>query len=244
MVKGVFTGSSLGKISGHRKGDIAEKFDMRVCISCHYEDSAHGVKRVYKDFCSRCHDVRSIANVVMGPTHLALPSVSWINYVNSALVLSFAIGIFMFFGYRSRKSIANSVKSWFDHMRTEEEEIQKEEGAEKKEKDAPEPESPPEQAQEEIKKEEPEQKQERTEGHEPVEEKGEEEPIKEEDSPKEEKEEADPAQEEKPQPEPIDEKGENQIPKQEEEQPDTEEPQQEETKEQEDNGNDGQKETQ
>lgn len=244
MVKEVFTGSSLGKISGHRKGDISEKFDMHVCISCHYEDSAHGIKRVYKDFCSRCHDVRSMANGVMGPTHLALPRVSWFNYVNSALVLSFAIGIFMFFGYRSRKGIANRVKSWFEHMRMEEEEIQKEEGTEEQDKDAPEPESPPEQAQEEIEKEDTEQKQESTEGHEPGEEKGEEEPTKEADSPKEEKKDADPAEEEKPQQEEVDDKGENQILEQEEGQPDTEEPLQEEIKEQEDNGNDGQKETQ
>ncbi|MGD8536813.1 MAG: cytochrome c3 family protein, partial [Candidatus Aminicenantes bacterium] len=82
MVQGVLTGSSLGKISGHRKGDIAEKFDMNICINCHYEDSAHGVKRVYKDFCSRCHDIRSMANVVMGPTHTALPRYSWLNYAN------------------------------------------------------------------------------------------------------------------------------------------------------------------
>jgi len=243
MIKGVFTGSSLGKISGHRKGDIAEKFDMRVCISCHYEDSAHGVKRIYKDFCSRCHDVRSMANVVMGPTHLALPSVSWLNYVNRALVLSFFIGIFMFIGYRSRKRIANGLKSWFEHMRMEEEDIQKEEGKEDKEKDAPEPESPPEKAHEETIKEEPEQKQESPEGHEPGEEKGEEEPAKKEDTPKEERADAAPAQEEKPPPEEVDEKGENQILKK-EEQPDTEESLQEETKEQEDNGNDGQKETQ
>ncbi len=239
MVKGIFTGGSLGKISGHRKGDIAEKFDMRVCISCHYEDSAHGAKRVVKDFCSRCHDIRSTANVVMGPTHLALPNVSWLNYVNSALVLSIVIGIFMFIGYRSRKSIANGVKSWLEHMR-EEEDIQKEEGKEDKEKDAPEPEPPPEHVQEEIKKEEPEQKQESPEGHEPAKETVEE-PAKEEGSLKEE---AAPVQEEKPQPEEVEEKGENQIPQQEGDQSDTEKPIQEETKEQENNGNDGQKETQ
>jgi len=249
MVKEVFAGSSLGKISGHRKGDIAEKFDMRVCINCHYEDSAHGAKRVYKDFCSRCHDVRSMANVVMGPTHLALPRFSFLNYANSSLALSFVIGIFIFLGYRSRKSIANGFKSWLGQMRIddEEEDIQKEEGKEDKEKDLPEPESPPEQAQEEIKKEEPEQKQESAEGHEPVKEKGEEEPAKEEDTPEEEKEDAAPAQEEKPPPQEADEKGENHILKKEEEkekESNTEESLQEETKKQEDNGNDGQKETQ
>lgn len=245
MVKGVFTGSSIGKISGHRKGDIAEKFDMRVCINCHYEDSAHGVKRVVKDFCSRCHDVRSTTNVVMGPTHLALPSFSWLNYVNSALVLFFIIGILMFIGYRSRKSIANGVKSWLERMRLEEEEdIQTEEGKEDKEKDVPQPEFPPEHIQEEIKKEKSEQKKESTEGNEPVKEKGEEEPAKEEDFPKEEGVESAPAQEEKPHPEEVDEKGENQILQQEEDQSDAEKPRQEETKGQEDNGNDGQKETQ
>jgi hypothetical protein len=243
MVQGVLTGSSLGKISGHRKGDIAEKFDMNICINCHYEDSAHGVKRVYKDFCSRCHDIRSMANVVMGPTHTALPRYSWLNYANSGLVLSFIIGLFIFFGYRSRKSIANGFKSWLGHMRVDKE-IQKEEGKEDKEKDAPEPESPPEQAQEEIEKEEPEQKQESAEGQEPVKEKGEGELAREEEIPEEEKEDDAPAREEKPQLEEADEKEENQIPQQEEEQPDTEERRQEETKEQEDNGNDGQKETQ
>ncbi len=247
MVKGIFTGSSLGKISGHRKGDISEKFDMRVCISCHYEDSAHGNKRVVKDFCSRCHDVRSMANVVMGPTHLALPSVSWLNYVNRALVLSFIIGLFMFIGYRSRKSIANGVKSWLGQMRMEEEkeeDIQKEEGKEDKEKDIPEPESPAEQVGEETKKEDPEQKQESPEEHEPHKEKGEEEAAKEEGPPKEEREDAAPAQEEKPQPEEVNEKGENQIPQQEGEPSDTEETPQEEPEKQEDDGNDGQKETQ
>ncbi len=245
MVKGVLKGSSLGKISGHRKGDIAEKFDMNVCISCHYEDSAHGVKRVVKDFCSRCHDVRSTANVIMGPTHLVLPSVSWLNHVNSALVLFFVIGFFMFIVYRSRKSIANGIKSWFEHMRMEEEEeIQKEEAKEDKEKDTIEPEPPPEQAQEEITKEEPEEKQESPEEHEAAKEEGDEEPAKEEASPKEDREDDAPPQEEKSQPEEVDEKEENQILKKKEEQSDTEETSQEEPKGQDDNGNDGQKETQ
>jgi hypothetical protein len=248
MVKGVFTGSSLVKISGHRKGDIAEKFDMRVCISCHYEDSAHGAKRVYKDFCSRCHDVRSMANVVMGPTHLTLPRFSFLNYANSALALSFVIGIFIFFGYRSRKSISNGVKSWLGQMRIddEEEDIRKEGGKEDKEKGLPEPESPAEHAQEEIKKEEPEQKQESAEGQEPVKEKGEEEPAKEEDTPEEEKEDAAPAREEKPPPEESAEKGEDHILKkeEEEEEPNTEESLQEETEEHGDKENDGQKGTQ
>lgn len=244
MVKGVFKGSYTGKISGHRKGDISEKFDMTICINCHYEDSAHGSKRVYKNFCSRCHDVRSMANFVMGPTHLALPRFSFLNYANSALALSFVIGIFIFFGFRSRKSIANSVKSWIEHMRIEKEEIQKEEGAKDKEKDLPEPESPPDQAQKDIKKEEPEQKQEMKEGQEPEEEKEKEEPAKEEKVPEEKKEDAAPAREEKPPPEEADEKGENHILKKEEEHPDTEEPLEEETNRQEDNGNDGQKGTQ
>ncbi len=242
MVQGVFAGSSLGKISGHRKGDISEKFDMTICISCHYEDSSHGAKRVYKDFCSRCHDVRSMANVVMGPTHLTLPRFSWLNYANSALTLSFVIGIFIFFGYRSRKSIASGFKSWLEHMRIEEE-IKKEEGEEDKEMETPKPESPPEQVQEEVKKEEPEQKQESAEGLETVKEEGEEEPAREEVS-EEEKEDAAPARGERPQPEEVDEKGENHTAQKEEGQPDTEEPLPEETEGQEDKGNDGEKGTQ
>ncbi len=242
MVQGVLAGSSLGKISGHRKGDISEKFDMNVCINCHYEDSAHGAKRVYKDFCSRCHDVRSAANVVMGPTHTALPRFSWLNYANSGLVLSFTIGIFILLLCRSRKSIASGVKSWLGHMKIEEE-IQKEEGAEKKEKETSESETHPEQAQDEIKKEEPEQNQERIGGEEPVKEKGELEPSREE-IPEGEKEDTGTAQEEKPQENRMKEKGENQILEPEEEQPDTEESLQEEEKKQKDNGKGEPKETQ
>ncbi len=116
MLKGIFKGSSLGKISGHRKGDISESFNMRVCISCHYDDSAHGAKRVYKDFCSRCHDVRSLASTIMGPTHLNSQRAALLNYLNTALVLSFVLGACLFFGYRSRGRLVDGVKSWIKGM--------------------------------------------------------------------------------------------------------------------------------
>ncbi len=135
MVKGIIKGSSLGKISGHRKGDISEKFDMRVCISCHYDDSAHGAKRVYKDFCSRCHDVRSMANIILGPTHLNSQKVASLNYLNSALVLSFVLGVCIFFGYRSRGRIVNGVKSWLEGMTIQKEDKPPEDAVEDKEKE-------------------------------------------------------------------------------------------------------------
>jgi hypothetical protein len=117
MVRGILDGTSLGKISGHRKGDIAEKFDMNVCISCHYQDSAHGAKRVYKDFCTRCHDVRSKGNLVMGPTHLN--SARWANlhYVgNGILFLLFLVtGILLVF--RSRKKIVSQIAAWTENMK-------------------------------------------------------------------------------------------------------------------------------
>ena len=148
MVKGVIKGSSLGKISGHRKGDISEKFDMRVCISCHYDDSAHGAKRVYKDFCSRCHDVRSMANIILGPTHLNSQRVASLNYLSSAFVLSFVLGVCIFFGYRSRGRIVNGAKSWLDGMTIQLEDKPPEDEVEDKEKEGTgleiQPEHPPE----------------------------------------------------------------------------------------------------
>lgn len=129
MIKGILKGSSLGKISGHRKGDIAERFDMKVCTSCHYNDSAHGTKRVFKDFCSRCHAYRSKASFLMGPIHIDSIRSAWLNYVGSGLVIFFFIGAFVSIGYKSRKGIINGFKAWHDRMRTEEKEVAEKEQA-------------------------------------------------------------------------------------------------------------------
>jgi len=163
MVQRISKGGSLGKISGHRKGDISERFDMMVCINCHYEDSAHGTKRVHKDFCSRCHDVRSMANFLTGPTHLDSLRASPLNYLSSALVLSLVVGVCAYLGYRSRESIVYRVKSWFEGMRIEEETHEKD--AEVQEKEGPEPQPPPEQDPE-VKEEEIKHEQEMQEGQE------------------------------------------------------------------------------
>ena len=130
MVKGVLKGASFGKISGHRKGDLSERFDMRVCINCHYDDAAHGAKRVYKDFCPRCHEVRSKAGFVMGPTHLDSERWGWLNYMGGGLVIFLIIGTYIFVGYKSRKGIVNGMKTWYDSMKINEEEGLKKEKTE------------------------------------------------------------------------------------------------------------------
>jgi len=140
MVKGLFKGRSMGKISGHRKGDLSEKFDMRVCINCHYDDSAHGSKRVFKDFCSRCHDVSSMASIVMGPTHLDSQRIAWLNLTSSGLLAVLVLGTGVFIIYRSRGGIASNVKSWLGKMRIQEKETEKPEAAEETGKEEPEPE--------------------------------------------------------------------------------------------------------
>jgi hypothetical protein len=139
MVKGVLDGTSLGKLSGHRKGDLGEKFDMKVCINCHYQDSAHGAKRVYKDFCTRCHDVREKGNLFMGPTHLDAARWSGLNHIGNGLLLFFFLASGTFLLYRSRKGIFSKIVKWQENMKMpvvqDETEPQKEENEEKKEKD-------------------------------------------------------------------------------------------------------------
>jgi len=128
-VRGMFKGMSLGKISGHRKGDLSEKFDMNVCISCHYEDSAHGSKRPYKEYCSRCHDVRKKGDKILGPIHLN--SVRWasFNYVGSGLAIFSLFGLGMFIGIRTRKKFIQKIISWINSQKKDEE---PKEGHEKK----------------------------------------------------------------------------------------------------------------
>jgi hypothetical protein len=119
MVEGILNGASLGKISGHRKGDLGEKFDMKVCINCHYDDSAHGAKRVYKDFCSRCHNVYSKAGPITGPTHLNSQRWVWMNYLGGSLVVCLFVGTFVFISFTRRKRIMNGIKSWHERMKIE-----------------------------------------------------------------------------------------------------------------------------
>jgi hypothetical protein len=119
MVEGIFNGSSFGKISGHRKGDLSEKFDMKVCTTCHYEDAAHGNKRVYKAFCSRCHDVRSKPGALLGPTHLSSKKWTGFNAISGGLVFLFTAGLLIFIGRKSREKISTGVKTWFDKQKLE-----------------------------------------------------------------------------------------------------------------------------
>ncbi len=123
-VKGIFKGSSLGKISGHRKGDLSEKFDMNVCISCHYEDSAHGPKRAYKEYCSRCHDVRKKVDGILGPIHLDSARWAKFNYVGSSLAIFSLLGLGVFYGVRTRKKYIEKISAWVntkksDNLKTE-----------------------------------------------------------------------------------------------------------------------------
>jgi hypothetical protein len=117
MIGSVLKGSSLGKISGHRKGDISEEFDMTVCIDCHYEDSAHGAKRGYKDFCARCHDVRSKGNIIMGPTHLDAPRWSALNFIENGLLFILILASGTFLLYKSRQRITKKIAAWYKNMK-------------------------------------------------------------------------------------------------------------------------------
>ncbi len=117
MVEKILDGTPLGKISGHRKGDLSDKFDMRICLNCHFEDSAHGIDPVYKDFCSRCHDVRSKGNVVMGPTHLNDTRWAGLNYVGNGLFILLVFGSASFILYRSRGSIKRKFGRWYESMK-------------------------------------------------------------------------------------------------------------------------------
>jgi hypothetical protein len=127
MVKGLLKGSSLGKISGHRKGDISEKYDMAICIQCH--NPSHGAGTVYKDFCTRCHDPNKKANTAMGPTHL--DSTKWMGYntLGGGLALFLILGTSIYLGYKSRDRIGKTIKDWHESMKLMEEpkEIREEE---------------------------------------------------------------------------------------------------------------------
>ncbi len=116
MIEGLLEGTSLGKISGHRKGDFSEQFDMRVCINCHYEDSAHGMKREYKDFCMRCHDVQSKANPVIGPTHLDSAKWADLNLIGNGLFVLIVLLIGSFVIFQSREGISDKIRNWFARM--------------------------------------------------------------------------------------------------------------------------------
>lgn len=119
MVKGLLKGSSIGKISGHRKGDISEKYDMAICIQCH--NPAHGSNTVYKDFCTRCHDPDRKENITIGPTHLNSAKWMGFNMAGGGLVLFLILGTFIYLGYRSRGELGRKIRDWHESMKVIEE---------------------------------------------------------------------------------------------------------------------------
>jgi hypothetical protein len=134
MVSSLLKGSSLGKISGHRKGDISERFDMKACIHCHHP--AHSTTGVAKDFCGRCHDDSIKANIIIGPTHLS--SLKWMrpNYVGGILAVFLILGAVLFVGYRSRKGFILKCQTWLKSMEKEEQEPTEKEAPETPEEQA------------------------------------------------------------------------------------------------------------
>lgn len=118
MVKGLLEGSSLGKISGHRKGDISEKYDMAICIQCH--NPAHGSNTVYKDFCTRCHDPNKKANIALGPTHLDSEKWMGFNTAGGGLTLFLVLGAFVYLGYKSRGELRKRILNWHESMKVTE----------------------------------------------------------------------------------------------------------------------------
>jgi hypothetical protein len=45
------------RIAGHGKGDLANRYDVSECVSCHQGEAAHGEETVTKQACPRCHTV-------------------------------------------------------------------------------------------------------------------------------------------------------------------------------------------
>lgn len=119
MVNGILQGTSFGKISGHRKGDFSERFDMKICINCHFEDSAHGSKQAYKDFCIRCHDYRAKPGFLIGPIHLDSKKMAPLNTLGAGLIFLFLSGTSIIMGYSSRRKIATKIKNWHNSMKLE-----------------------------------------------------------------------------------------------------------------------------
>lgn len=112
MVDNILKGSNLWKISGHRKGDLKNPFDMNLCLSCHYEDSAHGNKSAHEDFCSRCHAVRASVNPVVGPTHVNSARWKLFMYLEKGLLLFLFLGAVLFAGIKSSGKIKRKMVSW------------------------------------------------------------------------------------------------------------------------------------
>ncbi len=125
MVTGLLKGSSIGKISGHRKGDISEKFDMAICTQCH--NPAHGSNTVYKEFCTRCHDPMQPANIAVGPTHLNSAKWMGFNTVGGGLALFLIIGTFVYLGYKSRGAFERRIRDWHESVKMKEEQKETEE---------------------------------------------------------------------------------------------------------------------
>ncbi|MBN1271708.1 MAG: hypothetical protein JXB26_05500 [Candidatus Aminicenantes bacterium] len=112
MITNILKGSTIWKVSGHRKGDLRDKFDMKLCLNCHYEDSAHGNKSSHKDFCSRCHAVRTPGGPLLGPTHVDSGRWGTFTTIGNSLIVFLVFGTAVFLGIRSSGRIKKIITSW------------------------------------------------------------------------------------------------------------------------------------
>jgi len=53
------------RISGHKKENISQQYDMSHCTTCHFQDGAHGQPGVLAEQCMTCHGTVAGPNVVL-----------------------------------------------------------------------------------------------------------------------------------------------------------------------------------
>lgn len=96
-------------ILGHRKCDISEKFDLKVCINCH-GDASHGIWIGYPDYCVTCHNSKKRAGFLSafhsGSSYRDQPFRFLLERVILAFTWALTIGVFviaLFFVVRFHK---------------------------------------------------------------------------------------------------------------------------------------------
>jgi hypothetical protein len=104
---GFFTVLATYRIMGHPKGDLGEKYEIRVCAQCHPENAGHPQKPP-KITCGRCHDKSLATPVLLGPMHLQMtfpenPLQFILRILYGLGFAAVAFGAIGWFGYRTYK---------------------------------------------------------------------------------------------------------------------------------------------
>jgi hypothetical protein len=103
--EGFLTALATYRVTGHRKVNLGDRYEMKRCVNCHPENVGHPQKPGPPPSCVKCHDRSVSTPLLLGPIHLKMsfseqPIPYLLRILYGAGLFFVVIGIIGIFAYR------------------------------------------------------------------------------------------------------------------------------------------------